>query len=117
VLPVGAENSVRSCDQPILVYEAAEATRRTVYRAKTSMRRLRPAGSASSRPGEDHAVAEQGALAARLLLDLLDGTLEGDVDVIVPTRLVVRGGTGAPYVRAADGVVDETRRMAQCQRR
>jgi hypothetical protein len=62
-------------------------------------------------------VAEQGALAARLLLDLLDGTLEGDVDVIVPTRLVVRGGTGAPYVRAADGVVDETRRMAQCQRR
>jgi hypothetical protein len=51
------------------------------------------------------------------LLDLLDGTLEGDVDVIVPTRLVVRGGTGAPYVGAADGVVDETRRMAQCQRR
>jgi hypothetical protein len=114
---VGAEKSVRSCDQPILVYEAAEATRRTVYRAKTSMRRLRPAGSASSRPGEDHAVAEQGALAARLLLDLLDGTLEGDVDVIVPTRLVVRGSTGAPYVGAADGVVDGTRRMAQCQRR
>jgi len=28
-----------------------------LYRAKTSMRRLRPAGSASSRPGEDHAVA------------------------------------------------------------
>ena len=26
-------------------------------------------------------MAEQGALAARLLLDLLDGTLEGDVDV------------------------------------
>ena len=26
---VGAEKSVRSCDQPILVYEAAEATRRT----------------------------------------------------------------------------------------
>ena len=62
-------------------------------------------------------MAEQGALAARLLLDLLDGTLEGDVDVIVPTRLVVRGSTGAPYVRAADGVVDETRRMAQCHRR
>jgi DNA-binding LacI/PurR family transcriptional regulator len=62
-------------------------------------------------------VREQGALAARLLLDLLDGTLEGDVDVIVPTRLVVRGSTGAPYVGAADGVVDGTRRMAQCQRR
>ena len=62
-------------------------------------------------------VREQGALAARLLLDLLDGTLEGDVDVVVPTRLVVRGSTGAPYVGAADGVVDGTRRVAQCLRR
>ena len=44
-----------------------------------------------------------GARAARLLLDLLDGTLDGDIDVVVPTRLVVRGSTGAPYVRAADG--------------
>jgi cytoskeletal protein CcmA (bactofilin family) len=55
------------------------------------------------------------------LLDLLEGTLEGtlegDVDVVVSTRLVVRGSTGAPYVGAADGVVDGTRRMAQCQRR
>ena len=36
-----------------LAHRAADA----LYRAKTSMRRLRPAGSASSRPGEDHAVA------------------------------------------------------------
>jgi DNA-binding LacI/PurR family transcriptional regulator len=50
-------------------------------------------------------VREQGDRAARLLLDLLDGTLEGDVDVdvVVPTRLVVRASTGSPYVRAADG--------------
>jgi LacI family transcriptional regulator, repressor for deo operon, udp, cdd, tsx, nupC, and nupG len=48
-------------------------------------------------------VREQGDRAARLLLDLLDGMLEGDVDVVVPTRLVVRASTGSPYVRAADG--------------
>ena len=48
-------------------------------------------------------VREQGDRAARLLLDLLDGTLGGDVDVVVPTRLVVRGSTGSPYVRTVDG--------------
>ena len=49
-------------------------------------------------------VREQGARAARLLLDLLDGTLEGDVDVVVPTRLVVQGQhRPRRYVRAADG--------------
>ncbi len=47
-------------------------------------------------------VREQGARAARLLLDLLDGTLEGDADIVVPTRLIVRGSTGAPFVRPPD---------------
>jgi hypothetical protein len=31
-----------------------------------------------------------------LLLDVLDGTLAGDPDVVVPIRLVVRGTTGSP---------------------
>lgn len=47
-------------------------------------------------------VREQGARAARMLIDVLDGTLERTADVVVPTRLVVRGSTGAPFVRAAD---------------
>ncbi len=48
-------------------------------------------------------VRDLGGRAARLLLELLDGTLTGDADVVVPTRLVVRGSTAAPMVRAADG--------------
>ncbi len=48
-------------------------------------------------------VREQGARAARMLLGLLDGTYDGVADVVLPTRLVVRGSTGSPYVRAADG--------------
>ena len=42
------------------------------------------------------AVPEQGATAARLLLDVLDGRQTGPTDVIAPTRLVVRGTTGVP---------------------
>ncbi|GAA2557987.1 LacI family DNA-binding transcriptional regulator [Pseudonocardia hydrocarbonoxydans] len=41
-------------------------------------------------------VQEQGALAARLLLDQLDGQAEGPVDLVVPTTLVVRSSTGPP---------------------
>jgi len=48
-------------------------------------------------------VRELGARAARLLLELLDGTLAGDVDLVMPTRLVVRGTTAAPIVRAVNG--------------
>jgi LacI family repressor for deo operon, udp, cdd, tsx, nupC, and nupG len=48
-------------------------------------------------------VREQGMRAARLLVELLEGKLEGDIDIVVPTQLVVRGTTGAPYVRASDG--------------
>jgi LacI family transcriptional regulator, repressor for deo operon, udp, cdd, tsx, nupC, and nupG len=48
-------------------------------------------------------VRELGAQAARLLLEQLDGTLTGDMDVVVPTRLIVRGSTAAPMVRATDG--------------
>jgi DNA-binding LacI/PurR family transcriptional regulator len=44
-----------------------------------------------------------GARAARMLLELLDGTLTGDMDVVVPTRLIVRGTTAAPKARPADG--------------
>jgi DNA-binding LacI/PurR family transcriptional regulator len=48
-------------------------------------------------------VAEQGAAAARLLLDLL-GEGPGPAgsppaEVVLPTRLVVRGSTGTPYAR------------------
>jgi DNA-binding LacI/PurR family transcriptional regulator len=45
-------------------------------------------------------VQEQGAVAARLLLDALgdtDGTAPGEV--VLPTRLVVRGSTGTPFTR------------------
>jgi DNA-binding LacI/PurR family transcriptional regulator len=48
-------------------------------------------------------VRELGARAARMLLELLDGTLTGDTDVVVPTRLIVRGTTAAPMVRTTDG--------------
>ena len=41
----------------------------------------------------------QGELAARLLLDALDGAEPGDV--VLPTRLVVRGSTGPPRSRPA----------------
>jgi DNA-binding LacI/PurR family transcriptional regulator len=45
-------------------------------------------------------VQEQGSVAARLLLDCLDeskGT--APTEVVLPTRLVVRGSTGTPFAR------------------
>jgi LacI family transcriptional regulator, repressor for deo operon, udp, cdd, tsx, nupC, and nupG len=47
-------------------------------------------------------VQEQGATAARLLLDMIAGRRTEPIDVVVPTRLVVRGTTGAPYSRAVE---------------
>lgn len=41
-------------------------------------------------------VREQGAVAARLLVETLDGRLDEPPDVVLPTRLVVRGSTGSP---------------------
>ncbi len=41
-------------------------------------------------------VHELGAVAARLLLDTLLDRLPEPVDVVLPTRLLVRGSTGAP---------------------
>jgi LacI family transcriptional regulator, repressor for deo operon, udp, cdd, tsx, nupC, and nupG len=41
-------------------------------------------------------VQEQGAAAARLLLDTLGGRLLDPTDTVLPTRLVVRGSTGSP---------------------
>lgn len=45
-------------------------------------------------------VHEQGAIAARLLLDTLAGRLQEPADVVLPTRLLIRGSTGRPPVRA-----------------
>lgn len=42
-------------------------------------------------------VREQGATAARLVLDALDGDDRPPRDIVVPTRLVVRGSTGVPW--------------------
>lgn len=42
-------------------------------------------------------VREQGGIAARLLLDALDGDDLSPREVVVPTRLVVRGSTGVPW--------------------
>jgi LacI family transcriptional regulator, repressor for deo operon, udp, cdd, tsx, nupC, and nupG len=47
-------------------------------------------------------VQEEGATAARLLLDILAGRRTEPVDIVVPTRLVVRGTTGAPFTRVAE---------------
>lgn len=44
-------------------------------------------------------VQEQGAVAARLLLDIIAGRCSEPTEVVLPTRLVVRGSTGAPYTR------------------
>ena len=45
-------------------------------------------------------VQEQGAVAARLLLDILGETaVTVPAEVVLPTRLVVRGSTGTPYTR------------------
>jgi LacI family transcriptional regulator, repressor for deo operon, udp, cdd, tsx, nupC, and nupG len=41
-------------------------------------------------------VREEGATAAQLLLDTLSGALTEPADVLLPTRLVVRGSTGSP---------------------
>jgi DNA-binding LacI/PurR family transcriptional regulator len=45
-------------------------------------------------------VQEQGAVAARLLLGILDESADPTrTEVVLPTRLVVRGSTGLPYTR------------------
>jgi DNA-binding LacI/PurR family transcriptional regulator len=45
-------------------------------------------------------VQEQGSVAARLLLDILDdGATTASTEVVLPTRLVVRGSTGTPFTR------------------
>lgn len=44
-------------------------------------------------------VRQQGELAARLLLQVLAGTAPAAADVVLPTRLVVRGSTGPPPQR------------------
>ena len=45
-------------------------------------------------------VTEQGSVAARLLLDSLDeSSPSGPMEIVLPTRLVVRGSTGTPYTR------------------
>ena len=44
-------------------------------------------------------VQEQGAVAARLLLDTLTDPAVGAAEVVLPTRLVVRGSTGTPWSR------------------
>jgi LacI family transcriptional regulator, repressor for deo operon, udp, cdd, tsx, nupC, and nupG len=44
-------------------------------------------------------VQEEGATAAQLLLDTLSGQLVAPEDVVLPTRLVVRGSTGSPVNR------------------
>jgi DNA-binding LacI/PurR family transcriptional regulator len=41
-------------------------------------------------------VSDQGAAAGRMLLDILAGAAPDPVDVVVPTRLVIRGTTAAP---------------------
>jgi LacI family transcriptional regulator, repressor for deo operon, udp, cdd, tsx, nupC, and nupG len=47
-------------------------------------------------------VQEQGAVAARLLLDTLgENAASVPSDVVLPTRLVVRGSTGTPFTRPA----------------
>jgi LacI family transcriptional regulator, repressor for deo operon, udp, cdd, tsx, nupC, and nupG len=45
-------------------------------------------------------VQEQGAVAARLLLDTLADPATGPAEVVLPTRLVVRGSTGTPWSRS-----------------
>jgi LacI family transcriptional regulator, repressor for deo operon, udp, cdd, tsx, nupC, and nupG len=46
-------------------------------------------------------VQEQGAVAARLLLDTLGETvMTAPVEAVLPTRLVVRGSTGTPFTRS-----------------
>jgi DNA-binding LacI/PurR family transcriptional regulator len=45
-------------------------------------------------------VRRQGELAARLLVEVLDGGAPNQCDVLLPTRLVVRGSTGPPAVAA-----------------
>ena len=44
-------------------------------------------------------VQEQGAVAARLLLDTLADAATGPTEVVLPTRLAVRGSTGTPWSR------------------
>jgi DNA-binding LacI/PurR family transcriptional regulator len=48
-------------------------------------------------------VHQQGAVAARLLLDTLAGELPEPADVVLPTRLVIRGSTGRAPVRRRRG--------------
>jgi LacI family transcriptional regulator, repressor for deo operon, udp, cdd, tsx, nupC, and nupG len=56
-------------------------------------------------------VQEQGAVAARLLLEHLDAPggplvhpVGGPTEIVLPTRLVVRGSTGTPWSRGQAGV-------------
>lgn len=49
-------------------------------------------------------VKELGTRAARLLVELLEGSRVGDVDIVVPTQLVVRASTGAPFVRTTEAL-------------
>ena len=49
-------------------------------------------------------VHQQGELAARLLLDVLEGGDPPPGDVVLPTRLVVRGTTGPPPAWSAGSV-------------
>jgi len=46
-------------------------------------------------------VQQQGAVAARLLLDTLEGVETAGPEIVLPTRLVVRGSTGTPFQRPA----------------
>jgi DNA-binding LacI/PurR family transcriptional regulator len=51
-------------------------------------------------------VRRQGELAARQLLGLLDGELDdAEADLVLPTRLVVRGTTGPPPPDGSGGNV------------
>jgi DNA-binding LacI/PurR family transcriptional regulator len=45
-------------------------------------------------------VQEQGSVAARMLLDIVDDNgAASPSEVVLPTRLVVRGSTGTPFTR------------------
>ena len=48
-------------------------------------------------------VHEEGALAGRLVLDLLADRSREPVDVTVPTRLIIRGSTNSPHHDAEPG--------------
>ena len=47
-------------------------------------------------------VQEQGAVAARMLLDTLADAGRAPTEVVLPTRLAVRGSTGTPWSRPSN---------------